>query len=288
MQIPDMQGKICLVTGATSGIGRVTATALASSGAHVILTGRRDAQMQAALDEIRVEVPDASLTWYLADYSDLDQVRDMAVRIGDDYSHLDVLVNNAGAFFNKRIPTEYEVEKTFLVNHLAPFLLTIELLPLLYKSSSARIINVSSAAHEYDAMNFADIGFKRGYFGMKAYSRSKLANVLFTYELARRLADTNITVNAVHPGHVATNIWRTNFLLIGPLLSWMMRRVALTPEQGADNTIYLISSPDVVGVTGKYFVEREAARSSDLSYDQTVALRLWEFSLRMTGATDIV
>jgi NAD(P)-dependent dehydrogenase (short-subunit alcohol dehydrogenase family) len=175
------------------------------------------------------------------------------------------------------------VEKTFLVNHLAPFLLTKLLLDLLQASPAARIVNVSSDAHHQDSMNFDDLGFSRGYFGMKAYARSKLANVLFTVELARRLAGTRVTVNAVHPGHVATDIWRTNFGVAGPALKWLMGRVALTPEQGADTVIWLASAPELEGVTGKYFAKRQEAKSSDVSRDEAVARRLWDESARLTG-----
>ena len=172
---------------------------------------------------------------------------------------------------------------TLLVNHLAPFSLTNLLLDRLQAAQSARIVNVSSEGHKQDQMNFDDLGFKKGYFGMNAYGRSKLANILFTYELERRLENTNVMVNALHPGHVATDIWKTNFSLIGPALKWIMGRFALTPEQGADNSIYLASSPDVTGVTGKYFVKREPVQSSPISYDETTAHRLWEISENLTS-----
>jgi NAD(P)-dependent dehydrogenase (short-subunit alcohol dehydrogenase family) len=175
---------------------------------------------------------------------------------------------------------------TFLVNHLAPFLLTNLLLEKIQGNKSARIVNVSSDAHKYDTMNFDDLGFKRGYNGMKAYARSKLANILFTYELARRLADHDVTVNALHPGQVATDIWKTNFSIIGPVLKWVMGLFALTPEQGADNSIYLASSPEVEGITGKYFIKREPAQSSPISYDKKIAQRLWEISENLTSLNE--
>jgi NAD(P)-dependent dehydrogenase (short-subunit alcohol dehydrogenase family) len=145
-------------------------------------------------------------------------------------------------------------------------------------SKEARIVNVSSDAHKQDQMNFEDLGFERGYFGMKAYARSKLANILFTYELARRLENEKITVNALHPGHVATDIWKTSFPRIGPALKWVMRLFALTPEEGADNSIFLASSPKVAGVTGKYFVKRQVGNSSPISKDAEVAKKLWKVS----------
>jgi len=155
-------------------------------------------------------------------------------------------------------------------------------LETLQGSAPARIVHVSSDAHKYDRMDFDDLGFQRGYAGMKAYARSKLANVLFSYELARRLAGSQVTVNALHPGHVATDMWRTNFPLVGPALKWVMGFFALTPEQGADTAIYLASSPEVEGIGGKYFVNRQPVHSSPLSYDEEVAQRLWRVSENLT------
>lgn len=281
-----LQGKVCLVTGATSGIGKVTATALAAQGVQLLVAGRNEAKTRQVVREMRAETGNENIQFLLADFSDLQQVRHLADAFTEGYERLDILVNNAGAFFNRRRMTPYGVEMTFLVNHLAPFLLTNRLLDVLRASAPARIINVSSDAHQYDTMNFDDLSFQRSYAGMKAYARSKLANVLFTYELSRRLAGTGVTVNAVHPGHVATDIWRTNFPFVGPLLKWVMGLFALTPEEGADNSIYLASSPEVEGVTGKYFVKREAVPSSPVSYDEQVARRLWEISEQLVAMPD--
>ena len=279
----SMRGKVCMVTGATSGIGQVTAAALAIQGAHVIVVGRNRAKAQQVVGEIRRQTGNDAVWYLLADFSDLQQVRELAAAFSAQYSQLDVLVNNAGTYFNTRHPAPGGVEMTFHVNHLAHFLLTNLLLETLTASAPARIVNVTSRAHEYDNMDFDDLGFERSYFGMKAYARSKLANLLFTYELARRLAGSGVTVNAVHPGGVATDIWRTNFPVLGPAIKWVMSLFALTPEEGADTLIYLASSPDVEGVTGKYFVEREAIASSPLSYDEQVAARLWEVSEQLTA-----
>ncbi len=275
---PHMTGKVCLVTGATAGIGKVTATALAAQGSEVVITGRNQQKAEDTVQVIKAETGNDSIHYLLADYSDLQQVRDMAGAFNEQYSRLDVLVNNAGAFFNRRRPTPYGVEMTFVVNHLAPFLLTNLLLETLKSSAPARILNLSSDAHKQGTMDFDDLGFERGYFGIKAYGRSKLATNLFTYELARRLAGTGITVNAVHPGHVATDIWKNDFSFIGPALKWATGLFSLSPEQGADNSIYLASSPEVEGVTGKYFVKREAVPSAPLSYDEDVARQLWDVS----------
>jgi len=242
-----LQGKTCLVTGATSGIGKVVATALAAQGAQVIVAGRNEAKAQRVVQEMRAETGNDDVCHLLADFSDLQQVRHLAAVFKERHARLDVLVNNAGAFFNTRRETPYGVEMTFLVNHLAPFLLTNLLLDVLRDSAPSRIVNVSSDAHKLATMDFDDLRFRRGYFGIKAYGRSKLANILFTYELSRRLAGSGVTVNAVHPGHTATDIWRTNFSVVGPMLKWVMGLFALTPEQGADNIIYLASSPDVEG-----------------------------------------
>ena len=278
-----LQGKVCLVTGATSGIGRVTAEALAAQGATLVLAGRNPEKLQETVAQIQAETGNDRVYSLLADFSDRAQVAEMAADFHRRFARLDVLVNNAGTYFNRRHLKD-GVELTFLVNHLAPFLLTNLLLDMLQDSAPARIVTVSSEAHKFDQMNFDDLSFQRGYFGMRAYARSKLANILFTYELARRLQGTGVTANALHPGQVTTNIWRTNFGIFGPLLKWFIGLSGLTPEEGADTVIYLASSPEVDGVSGKYFVKRQATASSALSYDEQVARRLWEVSLALTPA----
>ncbi len=278
-----MNGKVCLVTGATAGIGKITATVLAAQGAELVICGRNRQKAEDKINEIKAETGNEKVSYLLADFSDLDQVREMAKEFQDRYGSLHLLVNNAGGFFNSRIPTTYGVEMTFLVNHLAPFLLTNLLLETLKSSSPARIINVSSEAHRQGVMNFEDLGFKKGYFGIKAYGRSKLANLLFTYELSRILDGTGVTVNAVHPGHIATDIWKTNFGLLGPALKWFMSRIALTPEEGAENSIYLATSPEIEGVNGKYFIKNEAVQSSPASCDKEIARKLWKVSAELTS-----
>lgn len=280
----NLEGKVCLVTGATSGIGKITATALAGQGAEVVISGRNQQKAKETVQRIRSETRNDAVHYLLAEFSDLEQVRALATSFKERYPQLDVLVNNAGAFFNRRRETPYGVEMTFLVNHLAPFLLTNLLLETLKSSAPARIVTVSSDAHQYATLDFDDLEFRHGYVGIKGYARSKLANLLFTYELARRLTGAGVTANAVHPGHVATDIWKTNFPLIGPVLKWVMGLFALTPEEGADNSIYLASSPDVEGVSGRYYVKREPVESSFLSYDQSVAQRLWEVSEKLTAS----
>jgi NAD(P)-dependent dehydrogenase (short-subunit alcohol dehydrogenase family) len=278
-----MAGKVCLVTGATSGIGGFTAAALAALGADLTITGRNRNKAEETVSWIKAKTGNESVRYLLADFCDLDQVRDLVGAFRARQSRLDVLVNNAGGFFNRRHATPYGVEKTFLVNHLAPFLLTNLLLETIQDSAPARIINVSSEGHRQGTMDLDDLEFRQGYFGMKAYGRSKLANLLFTYELARRLDASRVTANALHPGHVATDMWKTNFPVVGPALKWVMSFFALTPEQGADNTIYLASSPVVEGTTGEYFIKREPARSSAMSYDEELARRLWKTSENLTA-----
>ncbi|OQY34749.1 MAG: hypothetical protein B6I38_02090 [Anaerolineaceae bacterium 4572_5.1] len=277
-----MMGKICLVTGGTSGIGKVTATALAALGAEVIIAGRNKQKTESTVQEIVSATKNETVQYLLADFSSLQQVRELASSFKAHYSQLNVLVNNAGVFFNTRRKTPYGVEMTFLINHLAPFLLTNLLIETMRNSAPARIVNVSSEAHKHGTMNFDDLGFENSYVGIKAYARSKLANILFTYELAQRLSGSGVAVNAIHPGHVATNIWKNDFSFLGPALKWVMGLFALTPEEGADNSIYLASSPELEGITGKYFIKREPAPSSPLSCDETIARKLWEISERIT------
>jgi NAD(P)-dependent dehydrogenase (short-subunit alcohol dehydrogenase family) len=283
MQIMNHQSRICLITGATAGIGKAAATVLAGQGYEMILTGRNPAKLTDTVKEIREKTDNTSVNGLVADFTDLVQVRQLAEQVQKKFPRLDILINNAGGYFNKRQRTEYGVEKTFLVNHLAPFLLTNLLLNSLYQGASARIINVASNAHEHAKLDLNDLNFEHFYFGFWAYGRSKLANILFTYELARRLKDSHVTANALHPGRVGTDIFKTDFSILGGPLKWFMERISLTPEQGADNTVYLATSPDVEGITGKYFVKREAVLSSSISYDEDLARQLWEKSGKGTG-----
>lgn len=284
----DNHKRICLITGATAGIGEAAAKAIAAMGYEMILVGRNPWKLEKVVREIRAQTGNESIRSMIADFSDLKQIRQLAYQARQTIPRLDVLINNAGAYFNRRHRTPYGVEKTFLVNHLAPFLLTNLLLDPLRKSPSARIVNVSSGSHWNARLDLNDLNFDRFYFGLRAYGRSKLANILFTYELARRIKETNITVNALHPGRVGTDIFKTDFSIFGPLLKWLVSRVSLTPEQGADNTIYLATSQEVEGVTGKYFVKRDAVPSSSISYDEDLARRLWETSETLTGLSPSV
>lgn len=277
----EMQGKICLITGATGGIGVETALGLAKQGAQVIIAGRSAEKIAAAARRIEAE-SGAAVQTLTADLSSQAEVRRLAAEFSQRWDRLDVLVNNAGAIFVNRRETVDGLEMTFALNHLNYFLLTHLLLDCLKAAGSARIVNVSSGAHLGGKINFDDLQLQRGYSSWKAYSQSKLANVLFTYELARKLAGSGITANALHPGFVATNFGRSNGGLFNPLFR-LTQVFAITPEAGARTSIYLASSPEVAGVTGKYFDRCRPVRSSPLSYNEETARRLWQVSLQLTG-----
>jgi NAD(P)-dependent dehydrogenase (short-subunit alcohol dehydrogenase family) len=279
----NMQGKTCLVTGSTHGIGREVARSLAKLGAQVVLHGRNKATAIETLQAIQAESGNSSVSCLLADFSDLQQVRRMAADFAVGHPRLDVLVNNAGAFFLTRHATPNGVELTLQVNHLAPFLLTNLLLKEIRASEHPRIVNVSSGSHWSGQLDLDDLSFQRGYNPIQAYARSKLANILFTYELARRLDGSHVTANAVHPGLVATNIWHIGLPGVDGLLAWWMNRRALSVEEGADTLLYLACSPEVEGIHGKYFIHREAVPSSPESYDVDNSGRLWELSEKLSG-----
>jgi NAD(P)-dependent dehydrogenase (short-subunit alcohol dehydrogenase family) len=278
----DLTGRVCVVTGATSGIGRVTARALAAAGARVVLVGRDEARARAAVDAIAAALPDAPdvrqrIDIALADLSRLDDVRRVGAELVARFPQIHVLINNAGAMHQTRKTTPDGLEMTFAVNHLAHFLLTKILLPTLKASAPARIINVSSGAHNWGAMRFDDLQSERGYSAMAAYAQSKLANVLFTYELARQLEGTGVTANCLHPGAVASGFSQNDRGWF-PLLFRLAMPFMLSEESGARTTIYLASSPEVATTSGRYFVKRKPRRSSKASYDLEAQRRLWQVS----------
>jgi NAD(P)-dependent dehydrogenase (short-subunit alcohol dehydrogenase family) len=278
----DMQGKICLITGATSGIGWVAARDLAKMGAEVVLTGRNVKRGSRAIDRIRKEDSTSKVEFIPMDLSSLEDVREFSADFMARFSRLDVLMNNAGTVLLQRRVNDDGVEMTFAVNHLGHFLLTNLLLRSLKASESARVIVVSSGSHRDAQINFDDLQNENGYNGMKVYGQSKLANLFFTYELSRRLKDEKITVNAMHPGFVSTNLGRDN----GWLLHKLIRLVMLTggsAEDGADTCVYLANSLDVEGITGEYFKGRKVIPSSQASYDQKAAKQLWDISMKLTG-----
>ncbi|HEV7508853.1 MAG TPA: SDR family oxidoreductase [Thermoanaerobaculia bacterium] len=281
----NMQGKICLVTGATSGIGRATALGLARQGAHVVIAGRDAARTQDTLDSIRKETGNPQVESLLADFSSQAEVRRLAAEFRARHGRLDVLVNNAGAVFMERGVTVDGFERTWAVNHLAGFLLTLELKDLIEASAPTRIVNVSSALHAGRTLDLDKIQEEKIY-GIQGYGQSKLANVLFTYALARRLAGTGVTANCLHPGVVSTKLMKPKGSSITKVLMTLIQPFLRSPEKGAATSIYVASSPEIAGVTGKYFVDCKAVPSSPVSYDEALQERLWELSLRQTGRKD--
>jgi NAD(P)-dependent dehydrogenase (short-subunit alcohol dehydrogenase family) len=277
----SLQGKVCLVTGATSGIGLVAARELAWRGARVVLVGRNREHTDAAVAHIRAQTGSNEIDGLLADLSSQNQVRALAWQFLQSHPRLDVLVNNAGGLWLDRQLTVDGLEPTFAVNHLAYFLLTQLLLERLKTSAPARIVNVSSAAHRNAIIDFDNLQGEKRYRGWPQYCRTKVMNLLFTYELARRLGDTDVTVNALHPGWVATGFGGGNGLR-GRLLQLLARCFAISPEEGARTIVYLASSPDVAAATGRYFVREQAVPSSPASYDQASAGRLWQISEQLS------
>ncbi len=279
----SMKDKVCLVTGATSGIGEVTARTLAQMGATVIVVGHSPERGAATLQRIQAAAVNAVVEFMLADLSAQAQIRQLAERFKRKYPRLDVLVNNAGAIFTARQQSADGFEMTFALNHLNHFLLTHLLLDTLEASAPARIVNVASGAHQrVPGINFDDLQGERGYNGIRAYGQSKLANLLFTYELSRRLEGRGLTVNAMHPGWVGTNFAHNNGRLVA-LGMRLIRPMIRTPAEGARTVIYLATSPAVEGVAGKYFVDEKEVPSSAASYDRAAARRLWQASEALTG-----
>jgi NAD(P)-dependent dehydrogenase (short-subunit alcohol dehydrogenase family) len=282
---PDgpMAGKTCLITGATGGIGEVTARELARSGARVIIVGRSPERCAATLGRIRGQTGATAVESLVADLSSQDQVRRLADEVRERCDRLDVLVNNAGGMFLDRRETVDGIELTLALNHLSYFLLTNRLLPLLKASAPSRIVNVASDAHKGCSIDFDDIQGRRRYTGWRAYKQSKLANILFTYELARRLEGTGVTANTLHPGFVRTNFFKDFTGWVGFITKLGASLVAIGPEEGARTSVYLASSPDVDGVSGQYFVRSRPVRSSPQSHDRAAAERLWRLSEELTG-----
>jgi NAD(P)-dependent dehydrogenase (short-subunit alcohol dehydrogenase family) len=286
----ELEGKVCVVTGATSGIGQVTARVLAERGAEVVVVARNQAKCADTVTRIRQQSGNEKVEYLVADLSARGQIRELVKHFREHYDRLNVLVNNAGGVFLTRRESADGIEMTWALNHLGYFLLTNLLLDVLISSGApgdaSRIVNVASASHRGGHINFDDLQKKGRYRGMQAYGQSKLGNVLFTYELARRLEragySERVTANCLHPGFVDTNLAGDNGWLIRLFLP-LLRFFGRTPEEGAQTSIYLAASPEVEGVTGKYFVDCKPVPSDPASYDQTVAERLWKISAEMTG-----
>jgi NAD(P)-dependent dehydrogenase (short-subunit alcohol dehydrogenase family) len=281
----SMHGKICLITGATSGMGKETALGLARLGATVVLVARNRQRGEETLREIKRQSDNEDIDLLLADLSSQQEVRKLATEFQAKYQHLHVLVNNAGAVFSKRQTTVDGLEMTFALDHLAYFLLTNLLLDTLKASAPSRIINISSQAQGSGKIRFDDLQSEKSYglLGFTAYSQAKLANVMFTYDLARRLQGTGVTVNAVGPGPVSTNFGISNGGLFARLTALAMRS-AKTPEDAAKTAIRLASAPELEGKTGKFYYNEREISSSKLSHNVATQNRLWDVSEELTKA----
>ncbi len=279
-----MKGKTVLVTGATAGMGRITARELAAGGARVLLVARNQAKAEETRNWITAQTGSREIELLIADLSVLSQVRSTAEQARSQApAGIDVLVNNVGAVFQRRQESADGIEMTFALNHLAPFLLTNLLIESLRRRSGARVVTVSSHAHVRSGMDFDDLEGRKRYRTWEAYGKSKLANLLFTYELARRLAGTGVTANALHPGFVASEFGRNNGAFLRTAISISMRLFGRTVEEGARTSIYLASCEEVARVSGKYFVDCRVAESSPASRDPDSMRKLWEISAQMTG-----
>jgi NAD(P)-dependent dehydrogenase (short-subunit alcohol dehydrogenase family) len=281
----NMDGKICLVTGGTNGIGKATAQALARMGATVVIVGRNASKTARLVEEIRAISGNKNVDSLLADLSSQQEVRRLANEFKSKYSHLHVLLNNAGGVFMQRQLSVDGIEMTFALNHLAYFLLTNLLLDTIKASAPARIINVSSDAHASGKIEFDNLQGERNY-SPSAYDNSKLANILFTMELARHLEGTGVTVNALHPGFVATGFAKNNGKVIAALVSLFAPLVARSPAKGAETSIYLASSPSVDGIRGKYFYDSHVIPAAPQATDRVVARKLWDVSAEIVHLAD--
>jgi NAD(P)-dependent dehydrogenase (short-subunit alcohol dehydrogenase family) len=285
-QVPSMAGKTAVVTGANSGIGKATAAALAGAGARTFVAARNQTTGADAVADIRRSTGSDAVELSVFDLADLDSVRKGAADLLDRCDRIDVLVNNAGLVLSERSETKDGFEATFAINHLGPFLLTTLLLDRITASAPARIVNVASTAHRSArrGLDFDDLQSTRHYAGMQVYGKSKLANILFTTELARRLQGTGVTVNAVHPGTVATGFARDGdakgVLAFGVKL---IKPFVLTPEKGARTSVYVATSPEVAQVTGAYFVKCKQAKPSHAALDEAAAARLWAASEQLVS-----
>jgi len=280
----DLSGKTALVTGASSGIGLEASVKLAARGARVLMVARDPARGEAARAEVVRRSGSEKVELLLCDFSSQKATRALADQVRERVERLDILINNAGSVSPKRQLTEDGIEQTFAVNHLGYFLLTNLLLDLVVAGAPARVVNVSSIGHRQGTLDFDDIGFERGYGIMKAYSRSKLANVLFTTELARRLDGKGVTVNALHPGAVATHIWSHAPAIARPLLA-VAKLFMISPEEGGDRIMYLATSPEVDGKSGGYYEKNRLVTPSRRAQDPSLATRLWDVSSQLVHLT---
>lgn len=278
-----LAGKTCIITGSTSGIGLAAARAIASQGAHVVVHGRDPRRCETVVQEIRERTENPRVESVLADLSSMAEVRRLASEILTRYPRIDVLVNNAGAYFARRGESSEGIERTFALNVLAPFLLTNLLLDRLIESAPARVVNTSSAAHRGAKINLDDLQGRRRYTGFRAYGRSKLELTLLTYEFARRFEGTGVTANCLHPGFVASRFGWNNGRLYRGAFKVLTRFFGIRSEQGADTLVYLATAPEVASLSGRYFANRQEVRSSAASYDEELARKLWDACAAAVG-----
>jgi NAD(P)-dependent dehydrogenase (short-subunit alcohol dehydrogenase family) len=278
----DMKDKVILITGATSGIGKSAGFGLAKTGAVVVIVARDKNKGEKVRQEIIEQSGNKNIHLLVSDLSLMRSVRGLAEEFKNKFDRLDVLINNAGGIFGKRILTEEGLEYTFALNHIAYFLLTNLLLDILKKSAPSRIINVASEGHRFHGIDLENLQGEKGYSGLRAYDQSKLCNILFTYELSRRLEETGVTANCLHPGMVDSNFGSTASFWFR-LLVKIGKPILITPERAARAIIYFATSPEVAHVTGKYFIGRRPAESSKVSYNREIQRRLWEISESITG-----
>ncbi len=284
----QLNGTTCLVTGATNGIGKATALGLARLGATVVVVGRNRDKGAQVVSQIKHESKSAAVESMTADLSSMSAIQQLAREFRSQHSRLHLLINNAGALFLQRHLSPDGYEQTFALNHLSGFLLTHLLLDVLKASGHARIVTVSSGAHFQGHMNFDDLQGSRRYAGLPIYAQSKLANIMFTYELARRLSGTCVTANALDPGLVQSGFGHNNGLIARLYMALYQRTRGITAEQSAATVIYVATSPELTGVSGQYFANKHAVPSSSESYDQSAWARLWQMSEEMSRIKSII
>jgi NAD(P)-dependent dehydrogenase (short-subunit alcohol dehydrogenase family) len=273
-----MKNQVCLITGATSGIGKATAMKLAELGASLVLLSRSQARGEVVKQEIVKRSQSTSIDVMIGDLGSLRSIQEFSYQFKENYDKLHILINNAGIYTRKRVETVDGYEKMLAINHLGHFFLTISLLDVLKDSSPSRIVNVASRAQR--ALNFDDLQSEENFSMMTVYGKSKLANILFTYELARRIEGSGVTVNCLHPGFVRTNLVRDFPWFMKPVMKLVML-MAKSSKKGAETSVYLASSPEVEGISGQYFINKQVQESTPASYDEAAAKRLWEISERL-------
>jgi NAD(P)-dependent dehydrogenase (short-subunit alcohol dehydrogenase family) len=281
-----MQGKVVVVTGATSGIGQVAAEQLAAMGARIVLVARDPHRGEVALARLRERGPRAGHVIHYADLSRVADTRRVASAIAAAEPRVDVLINNAGALYATRQVTGDGLERTFATNHMSYFLLTEGLRARLAAAAPARVINTASNAHEGARLDWSDLQLERGYSGLKAYGRSKLCNILYTRELARRLEGTGVTANSLHPGFVATRFGDESGGWISYGVRLAKKIAAISPEKGADTIVFLASAPEAAGASGAYFYKRRPATPSREAQDDAAARRLWTETEKLAGVSE--